>query len=181
MTPRSFVDEAIILARKNYSEADRILVVYSKNHGKLSLLAKGVRRPASRKRGHLEVFSHIRFQAQRHQGLDILTEAETIENYREIRVDLKKTSVAYYFIEAVVKTTNESEKNRDFFDFLDRSLRELKMEKDLKTYRLNFTKELLVRLGFWPKERMLFNPEEKLKEVAERSINSIRVGKKILA
>lgn len=180
MIPRAFVDEAIVLARKNYSEADRILVVYSKNHGKLSLLAKGVRRPISKKRGHLEVFSHIRFQAAKGRGLDILTEAETIENHPEIRKDLKKASVAYYFMEAVGRTTHENEKHTELFEILSQSLTKLKEEKNLKTFRLNFIVELLICLGFWPRDKTLVNPEAKLEEVTERSINSARVGKRLL-
>jgi len=38
----------------------------------------------------------------------------------------------------------------------------------------------LVIAGFWPKEKKLVNPDEKLEEVIERSINSIRVGRKVL-
>ena len=63
MKPRSYTSEGIVLARRNYGEADRILVIYSKNFGRVSYMAKGVRRPKSRKRGHIEVFNYIKFQA----------------------------------------------------------------------------------------------------------------------
>ena len=73
------------MARRNFGEADRILVIFSKNFGRLSLLAKGIRKPKSRKRGHLEVFSHVRFQASTGHGLDLMTEAEAIGDFKEIR------------------------------------------------------------------------------------------------
>ena len=54
MTPRNYTSEGIVLARKRYSEADRILSIFSKTFGKNVYIAKGVRKPRSRKRGHLE-------------------------------------------------------------------------------------------------------------------------------
>ncbi|KKU02477.1 MAG: repair protein RecO protein, partial [Candidatus Woesebacteria bacterium GW2011_GWE1_45_18] len=111
MTPRTYSDEGIVLTRRHYAEADRILSVYSKNHGRLSLIAKGVRRPTSKKRGHIEVFNQIKFQAVRGRGLDLMTEAEIIENFAEIRKSLKKVALAYYFMEVVGRTTHEGEKH----------------------------------------------------------------------
>ena len=81
MKIRTYSSEGIILARKNYSEADRILTCFSKSYGKISLLAKGIRKLKSKKRGHLEVFSHIKFSASRGHGMDIITEVETINTF----------------------------------------------------------------------------------------------------
>ena len=46
----------VILKRRDMGEADRLLTVLARDRGKLTLLAKGVRRPASRKAGHIEPF-----------------------------------------------------------------------------------------------------------------------------
>src|SRR3972149_7448123 len=115
MKPRSYSDEGIVLARRNYGEADRILSVYTKNHGRVSYMAKGIRRPASRKRGHLEVFNQFRFQAASGRGIDLLTEAEIIDNFPEIRRSLKKVSLAYYFTEVIGRITHEHEVNRELY------------------------------------------------------------------
>ena len=93
---KSYSDEGIVLARRNFGEADRILSIYSKNHGRISAIAKGIRRPISRKRGHLEVFCHIKFQITDGKGIGILTEVETLNNFGIIRKDLKKVSLAYF-------------------------------------------------------------------------------------
>ena len=94
MIPRSYVSEGFVLARRNFKEADRILDIYSKDKGKVSLIAKGIRRPLSRKRGHIEVFNQIRLQASVGRGIDILTEAEIINSFPEIRVSLKRVSLS---------------------------------------------------------------------------------------
>jgi DNA repair protein RecO (recombination protein O) len=178
--PRTFTDEAIVLARRNFSEADRILSLYSHNHGRISLIAKGVRRPASRKRGHLEVFSHIRFQAAKGRNLDIMTEAETIDDFALVRRSLKKVALAYYLMEVVGRTTHEGEKNEEVFSHLLDGLRHLKTEKKLKRFRLDFILRLLTILGFWPRGKPHPNPDALLEETIERVLNSVRVGKKLV-
>jgi DNA repair protein RecO (recombination protein O) len=76
MKPKTYKTEGIVLARRNYSEADRIISVFSKGWGRISLLAKSVRKPKSRKRPHIEVFSYITFQAVKGKGIDLVTEVE---------------------------------------------------------------------------------------------------------
>ena len=177
---RTYSDEGIVLARRNFGEADRILSIYSKNHGRISAIAKGIRRPISRKRGHLEVFSYIRFQIADGKGIGILTEVETLNNFGIIRKDLKKVSLAYYFTEVVGKITHEHGRNEHIFDLVLNYFKRLGKENSLKSLRFNFIEDILVLTGFWPKGKELVSPDEKLEEVVERSINSIRVGKKLL-
>ena len=177
---RSYVDEAIVLARRNFSEADRILSVFSKGHGRLSLLAKGVRRPSSRKRGHIEVFNRIKFQAVKGRGLDMMTEAEIIDSFEMVRKDLKKVALAYYFMEVIGRTIHEEEKNVELYSLLQNYLEKLKEEKKLLSLRKDFVYQVLTILGFWPRGRELENPDAKLEEVTERQLNSARVGKKLV-
>ncbi len=115
MRPKRYSSEGIVLARRSYSEADRILVVYSRNYGKISFMAKGVRKPKSRKRGSLEIFSHIKFSAARGRNLDIIEEVEIIDSFQTIRKSLKRVAVAYYLMEVVVRVTREDKKNEKFF------------------------------------------------------------------
>jgi len=56
--PRVYKTEAIVLKRVNVGEADKILTLYTPNPGKLSAIAKGVRRPKSKLGGHLELLTH---------------------------------------------------------------------------------------------------------------------------
>ena len=81
MRNRSYSTQAIILKRFNYGEADRILTLFTDKHGKITVIAKGVRKPQSRKRGHVELFNHIKAYIVNGKSLGILTEAETIHNF----------------------------------------------------------------------------------------------------
>jgi len=177
---RTYSDEGIILARRNFGEADRILSIYTKNHGRVSAIAKGIRRTTSKKRGHLEIFSYIKFQITDGHGIGILTEVDTINNFEGIRKDLKKVSLAYFFTEVIGKITREHERNDGIFELTLNYLEKLQFETALRSLRMNFILELLTITGFWPKGKKLASPDERLEEVIERGINSIRVGRKVL-
>lgn len=181
MKPHSYTSEGIILARRNFGEADRILVIFSKNFGRLSLLAKGIRRPKSRKRGHLEVFSLINFQAATGRSLDYLTEVEMIDDFKEIRASLNKVSLAYYFVEIVGRITHEGETNVDLFNLILGYLKKLKKTKKLKDLRMDFILNLLTTLGFWPEGKTLIDADQKLEEIIERKVFSQRVGKRMVS
>ena len=178
---RCYKTQGIVLARKEYSESDRIISIYTKDFGRVTLLAKGVRKPKSRKRGHIEVFSYITFQAARGKGIDIMTEVEVIDNFSKVRRDLKRVALAYYLMEVIGKITSEWEVNQDLFARILDYLNLLKNAAHLKNLRLKFITDILVDLGFWPQGKPLENPDLLLESITEKKINSVRVGRKILA
>lgn len=176
---RSYSSEGIVLARHNFGEADRILILMTRNHGKVHFVAKGVRKLGSKKRGHIEVFSHVKFHATKGKGLDLLTEVETINGFGEIRGNLKKASVAYFMLEVTEKITREGENHPEIFDLLLEYLGKLEEASILRKLRNEFTQKALISLGFWPEGKRMDNPDYILENVAERRIASIRVGKKL--
>jgi len=178
---KRYSTEGIIISRKNFSEADRILKVYTKHFGKLTLIAKGIRKPKSRKRGSLEVFGQIRFSASMGKNLDIMLEVEIIDSFDLIRKDLKKVALAYYFLEVVDKLTQDNEKNVALYEFLQSALGSLKETTSLKNDKKRFVVGILTILGFWPANKKLEKPDEFLESVTERRLSSPRVGKKLLA
>lgn len=180
MMLKSYSDEGIVLARRNYGEADRILSIFTKNHGRVSAIAKGVRKPVSRKRGHIEVFSHIKFQAIKGKGLDLLTEAETVENFAQVRKSLPKSSLAYFFMEVVGRTTREAESHPELYALIVNYFERLGFSTSLKALRTSFVYEALTLLGFWPRGKRLADPDALLEEVTERQFSSLRVGKRVL-
>ena len=180
MIPRKYLTTGIVLARRNYGEADRILVVYTKDYGRISLIAKGIRRPTSRKRGHLEIFNLIKFSAVKGKGLDIMTEVENIDMFPTIRKNLKKVTLAYYFMEVIGRTTHEHEPHKELYDLIIWYLEKLKTETNLKALRLDFILRLLTVLGFWPRNKKMSDPDKALEEVTERQLSSVRVGKRVL-
>src|SRR5512132_2963742 len=81
--------EAIVLGRMDLGEADRILTLYSREHGKLRAIAKGARRPLSRLGPHLEYFTHAHLMLARGRELDVVTSAETEDAHLSLHHDIE--------------------------------------------------------------------------------------------
>jgi len=115
---RVYRTEGIVLRRSDFGEADRLLTVFTPGRGKLRLVAKGARKPSSRKSGHVELFCHSQFMVAVGRELDIVTQAETVEPYRGLREDLLPTTYAYYIAELADAFTGERDENRPLYDLL---------------------------------------------------------------
>lgn len=71
-------DEAIVLRTHKLGEADRIITLLTRSHGRVRAVAKGVRRTTSRFGSRLEPFTHVDLQLAEGRSLDIITQAETL-------------------------------------------------------------------------------------------------------
>ena len=75
-------DEAIVLRTQKLGEADRIITLLTRSHGRVRAVAKGVRRTTSRFGARLEPFSHVDVQLAEARSLDVVTQAETLRAVR---------------------------------------------------------------------------------------------------
>ena len=71
-------DEAIVLRTHKLGEADRIITLLTRHHGRVRAVAKGVRRTTSRFGSRLEPFTHVDLQLAEGRNLDMITQAETL-------------------------------------------------------------------------------------------------------
>ncbi len=168
----------IVLGQKLYGDADALVAVMTREDGKITLMAKGIRKLTSRKRGNLLPFTVIRFQ-KTGASLPLMTEVETVAHFQNLRTNIKKISVAYFFCEVVSRVMQEGEKNDKIFDLLLHSLSDLNESDRLKTIRNDFTTSILELLGFWPAGQEMLKPDAVLEEVMERKLGSIRIGKQM--
>ena len=79
----TYRDEAVVLRTHKLGEADRIVTVLSRRHGKVRAVARGVRRTSSKFGARLEPFSHVDVQFATGRTLDVITEAVTLHAYSE--------------------------------------------------------------------------------------------------
>ena len=80
-------DEGVVLRTQKLGEADRIVTVLTRRHGKVRAVAKGVRRTKSKFGARLEPFSHVDLQFYTGRNLDIVNQAESIRSYGNDVVD----------------------------------------------------------------------------------------------
>ena len=75
----TYTDEGIVLRRVDYAEADRILTVLTREHGKVGVIARGVRKATGRMAPHTDLFARSTMQIARGRGeLDVLTQAQRV-------------------------------------------------------------------------------------------------------
>lgn len=176
MYSRSYKTEGIIIKRINYGEADKILTIFTRHHGKITVIAKGIRRITSRKKGSLELFNQSILYLARGKNFDIITEVEPINNFISHKIDLDRLGRIYYFCEVIDRLTAErvEEENIyqlliDFLGFCQRSHIdeiEKRMDEDLR--------RILLILGFIDEEKSKrnFDAEIFIENLIEGKIRS---------
>ncbi len=139
--------EGIILKRKNLGEADRIITVFSKSLGKITVLAKGVRRITSRRAGNVELLNRVSMYLHQAKSFLILTEAISLQTYQKIKEDLLLSTYAYHLIEIVDKLTAENQENSIIYYNLVEVLKRLEQNPRQILIRA-FEVKILSSLGF---------------------------------
>jgi DNA repair protein RecO (recombination protein O) len=148
---RSFRVEAVVLRHSDYGEADRLLTLYTRQLGKTRAVAKGARKIASRKAGHIEPFTYAKLQLAKGRDMPIVTQADTIDSYQPLREDLILTSHASYVLELLDRFTYEDQtESPAVFRLLTDTLSRLAAQADPWLVIRYYEMRLLDHLGFRP-------------------------------
>lgn len=140
-----------MLRHTDYGEADRLLTLYTRQLGKTRALAKGARKIASRKAGHIEPFTHVKLQLAKGRDMPLVTQADTVDAYQALREDLILTSQAAYVLELLDRFTYEDEmENNAIFRLLTETLSRLASGVDPWLVIRYYEIRLLDHLGFRP-------------------------------
>lgn len=120
----------IILRRRDLGEADRIVTILTAELGKLRVVAKGSRRTSSKLAGHLEPFCASRLLIARTRGLDIISQAESIETFQSLRLKESSIATAGYLAELVDALVPEDERHEEAYELLFAAFRLIDEGKD---------------------------------------------------
>jgi DNA repair protein RecO (recombination protein O) len=118
-------DDGIVLRTHKLGEADRIVSILTRQHGKVRAVAKGVRKTKSKFGARLEPPTHLQLQFYEGRELDIVTQAETIDHFRAIRDDLDSLTRAVSMLEAADQLSLDREPNPAMYQMLVGALRAL--------------------------------------------------------
>ncbi|MDA1329858.1 MAG: DNA repair protein RecO [Chloroflexi bacterium] len=147
---RSLRVQAIVLKHSDFGEADRLLTVYTRELGKLRAIAKGARKPRSRKGGHVEPFSDVSLQLAKGSSLYIVSQAEVKETHSILSENLVALSYASYVVELLDKFTYDEDVNPGLFRLLRDTLGRLASDADAQMVVRYYELRLLDLLGFRP-------------------------------
>jgi len=166
---RSYKTEGIVLKRVNFGEADRILTIFTKHDGKIKAIAKGVRKVTSRKGGNLELFNQVILFLSEGKNWDIITEAEAVNSFENLRKNLTLVSRAFQIAEVVDRLTAEREESRKVFELL---IEALSGKKNVKEFEI----ELLKELGFGlPKDLSEKSVVHFIESIIEKRLKSKKI------
>ncbi len=123
MAGKTYKTEAIVLRSMRFSEADRILHLYTAHNGRIGAIAKGVRKTKSRFGARLEPLSHVELMLYQGGGeLQTITGVELLRSHRLTREDGYRLNVGMIGAEAMLRLFGEPEANERAFGALARFL-----------------------------------------------------------
>lgn len=176
---RTYKTEGIVLKRRNVGEADRILTILSRDLGKITVKAPGVRHIFSRRSPHIELLNLVHLTLYKGSGsfVPVVTEAQTSEDFPFIKSDLRKVSYAYYICELVNGLCAHNQENRDVFFHLKSTLFELSEAQKEELLIRKFEETLLMELGFWSEAKLLETQDSQIviEKLLERKIKALRI------
>lgn len=142
-------DVGVVLRTYKLRESDRIVVIHTRDNGKVRAVAKGVRKTKSRFGARLEPMSHVKLLLYRGRELDIVSQAETVESLSPMLSSLDRASQGLAALEAVDQLSLEREPNPDLYRMLVGVLRTIADRPSPLTVPAFYWK-LLAREGFSP-------------------------------
>lgn len=177
---RTYKTEAIIIKRKNFGEADKIITAFTEKEGKVTIKAKGVRKITSRRSSHIELLNLSLLTLYKGKAWPLLVEAQTLQNFSLIKDDLKKIALSYYVLELVDKLCPEGQENYRIFNLLKDTLLKLSEEKEFRALISEFEVELLWILGYYPKKvAENFDTISFIEGIIERKLKTRNIAKKL--
>ncbi|MDD2443106.1 MAG: DNA repair protein RecO [Desulfotomaculaceae bacterium] len=115
--------DAVVLRARDCGSGNKLLILYSREYGKIKVMAHGVSKPTSRKRGAVQPFTLTRFLIYRGRELDSVSQCEGVEMFSFLKGNLEMIGYASYLAELVDALTPEREPNANLFTLFLETLR----------------------------------------------------------
>ena len=148
--PRTYRAEALVLKHIPLGEADLLVTLFSREHGKVRAVAKGARRSTAKLVGHLEPLTVTRLALSRGRSLDVISQAETLENFTPLKTNLTAVTRGLQVAELVDGFGSEANPNQPLFDLALDTLAAIGRSPDDELPLLHFQLHLLSVSGLMP-------------------------------
>lgn len=148
----SYKLHGIILKRTNYKDADKIITLITAELGKITCLAKGIRKIESKNKSHLELMNKIEFYAIKIGDWHLITQAKSINTYPNLKKDFFNINYSMAIIELSNKLLNDNEKDIAFYDLISNALYLMNKNPNIRIL-INFIFNALIISGIYDKEK----------------------------
>ncbi len=166
----------VILKKQNYKEADQILTVWTKEAGKVRVLAKSVRLPKSKLVFNLNELSVVEIEVIGHKNLPVVIAASAKTNFKNLKNDLIKMGSAFYASELMLKMTADENPNQPAFELMLDFLEKLNNTNSIEHYQIidEFALDLSSVLGFGRPQKIKSHLDVRsfIEQLIERNIKS---------
>ncbi len=143
--------EGIVLRETEYKDSDKLLTVLTREHGKLTLRARGVKSGRSRSKAACQLLTYSEFTVSEKQGKYMITEAAAKEMFPELREDIELLYLASYFAQVTDAVAQEEDAAPELLSLLLNALYALaKLKKSQKLVKAVFELRLACIAGFLP-------------------------------
>ena len=142
--------EAIILKTADLGEADQLLTIYSKEFGKIRVIARGIKRLESKLRYHLEPLTYNQLILIEGKSFRIVKDAILLDEFLLMRKELEKTKIAYKIAELIDQAIVDEEKDEKIWSLLLKTLKNLNVGHSTSNIAKDFQNSLIRLLGYDP-------------------------------
>ena len=143
--------EGIVLRETEYKDADKLLTVLTREHGKITVKARGVKSGRSRSKAACQLLTYSEFTLLEKQGRYVITEAVPKEMFSELRTDIELLYLASYFAQVAEAVAQEEDASPELLSLLLNALYALaKLKKPQKLVKAVFELRLACIAGFLP-------------------------------
>lgn len=143
--------EGIVIRTTDYGETDKILTVFTRESGKLGVMARGAKKTRSRLAAVSQLLNYGYFLFyQGNSSMSTLNSGELVDSYRRIKQDLESTAYASYMVELLDKLTEPADPNPYLFELLKMTLEYLSEGKDHEIITRIFEVKMLQAAGYRP-------------------------------
>lgn len=141
----------IILNETRYKETSKILNVYTKNYGRISIMAQGAYRPKSPLIASTQSFSLSEFNLQKNGEFYYINGADLLDSNYGIREDMNRVFYGYYLLELINLSTPVEEENEKLFLLLQKGLQILSnLDEDYLKFIVSYELKFISFLGYRP-------------------------------
>ena len=137
------------IRRTDFSETSQIVTFYTRDFGRVGLIAKGAKRKNSPTEGRIDLFAtgELVIVRKRSGALNVLAQFKPEDLLEGLRADLRRAYTAFYVAELLDRSQHEEEAHPKFYDVCLATLRQLACGRQPDMLRMVFEARLLDSLG----------------------------------
>lgn len=143
--------EGIVIGETRYKDTSKIINLYTRKLGKVSVMAQGAIKPKSQLLATTQPFSYSEFQLRKGRNFYYILQADLLDSFYPIRDSMERIGYGFYMLELLSKSTPDEEENEKLFLLLKNGLKVLSsLDKDFLKYIVAYELKYISFLGYRP-------------------------------